>query len=112
MPNESAPEENSSPSLATTTTGSSSGPSAAAPSPGSSPLCWAANLSAALTQLGTVYMLGIPLLATFTEAIKSKEIATMAISGLAFLAIVRSSSLGDIAKVLTAAKGILPGSKQ
>lgn len=111
MSNESAPAESLSPSPPTTITGSSSGQLEAASSPGSSQLCWAANLSAALTQLGTVYWLGLPLLATFTEAIKSKDMATMAISGLAFLAIVRSSSLSDIAKVLTAVKGLLPGNK-
>ena len=99
------------PPTPTTTTGSSSEQPSDAQSRGSSPPCWAANLFATVSQLGTVYMLGLPLMATFIEAVKAKEVTTAIISGLAFLAIVQSSSLADIAKVLTAAKGILPGSK-
>lgn len=85
----------------------------AAQSRGPSVVCWATNLSAFGTQCVTLYYLGVPLLATFTEALKAnpRDLATMVISGVAFLAIVRSSSLGDVAKVITAAKGLLPGGK-
>jgi hypothetical protein len=115
MPNEAAPETDSEPSSPTLITGTPSGSSPGASSPGPSLQCWAANLSAALTQCATLYWLGIPLLATFTEALKAtpRDLWTMGVSGVAFLAVVRPKVLmalfTDAPKILTAAKGILPG---
>lgn|SRR3982751_5812798 len=117
MSNEPAPETDSEPSEPTPTMVSPSASSSAAPSPGSSPASWAANLSAALTQCATLYWLGIPLLATFIEALRAKprDLWTMGVSGVAFLAVARPKVLmalvTDAPKVLTAVKGILPGQK-
>lgn len=70
-------------------------------------------MSAFGTQCVTLYYLGVPLLGTFTEALKAspRDIPTMLIAGVAFLAIVRSSSLADIAKVLQAAQGLIARGK-
>ena len=117
MPNEAAPETDSDPSSPTLITGTPSASSSVASSPGPSPLCWATNLSAALTQCVTLYWLGIPLLATFLEALKAtpKDPWTMVVSGGAFLAVVRPKVLlalfTDGPKLLTAAKGLLPGQR-
>jgi hypothetical protein len=117
MDNEPAPETDSEPSSPTLITGTPSASSSVASSPGPSPLCWAANLSAALTQCATLYWLGIPLLATFIEALKTtpRDRWTMVVSGVAFLAVARPKVLmalvTDAPKVLTAVKGILPGQR-
>lgn len=111
MENESSPAAASSPSPATPTGVSSSGSPSAAASPGSSRLCWASNLSAAATAIFTIIYLGVPLIRAVLSALAEKDLKTAGLSFVMFYMVVRSSGADDIAKVATAAKGLLPGTK-
>lgn len=110
MANEQAPENESDESSLTPTMVVRGGSSSDAPSPGSSASCWAANLSAALTQCVTLYYLGVPLLATLTESAKARDKWTMGVAAGAFALIFRPKVFVAVAK-MAAAKVNLPGSK-
>ena|ERR1700755_3434028 len=104
-------DDTSLPALPAATTDSSGEQSSAAESRGSSPLCWAANLSAAATNGLTVYFLGVPVWKTFLKSLADRDFYVAGLSFCAVYMITRTSGAADIAKVLTAVKGLVPGSK-
>lgn len=106
MPPESAQGGSSQQSSVLTTGDSSSTPASPAPLPGSSPGCWAANLSASIGLGFTVWKLGIPLCATCLDALKAGDLSTFVVSFVAVLMIARSSGPNDVVKLIGAAKDL------